>query len=271
MLQKIHQFIAQFRLGMSYIRKAIPFIFKHQLWKGILKYGWLVKFFLIIGILFGLKIFTLLLDFLFSIEVGNPIAVTSSALHLFQEVGMEGYNLFYLGGFKYVVVLAMEVLIIHFGGKTTEILTQKPFHLTFKQFLEEQFRAFKMILRKYILELIVTILLGIILGIIGMDFIKSPLVLLIQCYFLGVVILDNYFKQRGKSTGQSEKIIRRYAGLATAIGMFFYIMLLLPLIGAVIGACVAGVAGTLALNELKPLEAEIRQEPIKTEGVASNQ
>lgn len=265
MLQKIRHFISQFRLGMSYISKAIPFIFRHQLWRGILKYNWLVKVFLLIGIIFGMKIFTLLLDFLFSIEVGNPIAVTSSALHLFQEVGIEGYNLFYLGGFKYVVVLAMEVLIIHFGGKTTEILTGKPFHLTFKQFIGDQFRALKMILRKYVLELIVTILLGIVLGIIGMDFLESPFVLLIQCYFLGVVILDNYFKQRGKSTGESEKIIRRYAGLATAIGMFFYIMLIVPLIGAVIGACVAGVAGTLALNELKPLEADAIRELISAE------
>lgn len=265
MLQKISQFLSQFLLGMSYISKAIPFILKHQLWRGILKYGWLVKVFVLIGILFGLKIFTLLIDFLFSIEVNNPIAVTSSALHLFQEVGTEGYNLFYLGGFKYVVVLAMEVLIIHFGGKTTEILTGQPFHLTFKQFLGEQFRALKMIVRKYILELIVTILLGIVLGLVGMDFLKSVFVLFVQCYFLGVVILDNYFKQRNKSTGESEKLIRKYAGLATAIGMFFYIMLLLPLIGAVIGACVAGVAGTLALNELKPLNADVNQEPIKVE------
>lgn len=254
MLSKINQFFTQFRLGMFYIRKAIPFIRTHQLWQGMSQYGWLVKCFLLVGIILGIKLFMLLVDFLFNLEVGNPFAVTSSVFHLFQEVGNESYNLFFLGGFKYVVVLAVEVLIIHFGGKTTEILTGKAFHLTFKQFIEEQLRALKMIIRKFILELIVTILIGIVLGIVGMDFLESPTILLVQCYFLGVVILDNYFKQRNKTTGESEKIIRRYAGLATAIGMFFYCMLLIPIIGAIIGACIAGVAGTLALHELKPLE-----------------
>ena len=254
MIQAITKFSAHFKFGLTYTKKAIPFILKHKLWKGVGQYGWLTRLFIFLGILLGLKVFNSLMDLLSSIQSADPGAMTSSMFHLFKEVGTEGYELFFLGGFKYVVVLALEVVIIHFGGKTTEVLTGVPFRMTFKQFLSDQFRAFKMILRKYCLEIIATIALSILLKIAGLKLLESPLNFLIQCYFLGVVLMDNYFKHRGKSTKESEQIIRQYAGLATAIGMCFYFMLLIPIIGAVAGACIAAVASTLALNELKPLD-----------------
>ena len=254
MLPKTEEFIPHFKMGISHIPKAINFIKKHQLWKGMQQYSWLNKLSIFVGMVLGIKIFKVLMDFLFHLPITNPIAITSSVFHLVKDVSIESYELFFLGGFKYIIVLALEVLIIHFGGKTTEILTGVPFKMTFKDFLSDQIRAFKMILRKYILELIVTAAIGIALKIIGFGYIETPLVLVIQCYFLGVVIMDNYFKHRGKTTKESEQIIRQYAGLATAIGMFFYIMLFIPIIGAVVGACIAAVASTLVLYELKPLE-----------------
>ncbi|MFK7905096.1 MAG: hypothetical protein AB8B69_08225, partial [Chitinophagales bacterium] len=185
------------------------------------------------------------------------IAMTSSVFYLFKDVSTEGYELFFLGGFKYVIVLALEVFIIHFGGKTTEILTGQPFYLSFKGFLGDQVRAVKVIAQKYLYELLATISIRVILSMVGLGIFESPLNFLVQCYFLGVVIMDNYFKHRGKTTRQSEQIIRQYAGLATAIGMCFYILLFVPIVGAVLGACIAAVAGTLALHELKPLKQEI--------------
>ncbi|MEZ4888831.1 MAG: hypothetical protein R3E32_29160 [Chitinophagales bacterium] len=258
MLSKLTHFLAHFlihfTLGLSFFSKAVSFIQKHELWKGMKQYGWLNRLSVLAGVVLGVKIFMMLMEFLLNIPLFNPIEMTSSIFHLFSKVGTESYQLFFLGGFKYLIVLALEVLIIHFGGKTTEVLTGVPFHLTFKEFIADQIRAVKVIIQKYILELIVTIIIGIVLGILGIDFLKTPLIFIAQCYFLGVVLMDNYFKQRGKTVRQSEEIIRRYAGLATAIGMVFYILLFIPIIGAVMGACIAAVASTLALHKLKPLE-----------------
>ena len=65
----------------------------------------------------------------------------------------------------------------------------------------------KVVIRCYILEMIITLLIRIFFGIFGMvDFLEPVAIFGVQCYFLGLVVIDNYNEQFGFSKDVKVKI-----------------------------------------------------------------
>jgi len=66
----------------------------------------------------------------------NTAGFTSALDGFFSE----GYDLFVLGGLKYVILILMEVIIFHFARRTLEVKTGETIDTSLKVFIEAQVR-----------------------------------------------------------------------------------------------------------------------------------
>ena len=247
---KTIQFIADFSFGIRKHREAIEFIKEHKLWEGFWKYGWASRFLMLLGLIVGLKFLSVIFGWWNHAEMSDPLAFTASMGSLFKDVTMEGYNMFYLGGMKYFILVLMEILIFHFARKTLEITRNTEVDSNFKTFVKAEVRMIKVVILAFILESILTILITMVLSIFDLEYLKFVPVFLVQCYFLGFVVIDNYNEIFGMKIRASEKYTRQYMGLSVALGLVTYLILLIPILGAAIAPLLGGVTATLAMNEL---------------------
>ncbi|MEM8908085.1 MAG: hypothetical protein AAGD05_09595, partial [Bacteroidota bacterium] len=238
---------------------------KHRLWIGFWEYGWASRFLLLLGLIVGLKFMDVFQDWWNHADMHNPLAFTSSMGSLIKDVTLEGYNLFYLVGLKYFILILMEIVIFHFARKTLEIIRSTQVDASFKTFVRAEIRMIKVVLISFVLETILTFIVGLAMQIGGIEYLKFIPVFLIQCYFLGFVVIDNYNEIFGMSIRESERYTRDFMGLAVALGLITYVILLVPILGAAIAPLLAGVTATLAMNELTKDEAAFSIEAIQLE------
>ncbi|MEM9919383.1 MAG: EI24 domain-containing protein [Bacteroidota bacterium] len=245
------QFIKDFVLTIRNHQQAMHFIARHKLWKGLMRYGWVSKLVLFVGLIAGLKLF-LILNHWWNSATGDSIAHALQSLgSLFKEVAFEGYEFFFVGGFKYLILIIMEILLFHITRRTIEIKTGKSQDLTIDAFIKAEIRMIKTAISAFILESIGTVAIGVVLGVIGYDFLQPFFVLLLQCYFLGFVVIDNYNELYSMSIRESERVTREFFGVAIAIGLVTYLLLLLPIVGAVLAPFVGAVTATLTMHSLQ--------------------
>ena len=119
--------------------------------------------------------------------------------------------------------------------------------------------------RAFILEAILTILISKSLAIFDLEYLIFIPIFLIQCYFIGFVVIDNYNEIFGMNIKDSERFTRQFAGLSVALGLVTYLILLIPIIGAVVAPLLGGVTATLAMNELTAEESDFSLEMIVPE------
>ncbi|MCB9283638.1 MAG: hypothetical protein H6563_06135 [Lewinellaceae bacterium] len=238
------------RIGIKALREAVPFIRKHRLWVGVLSYGWFSRFLLVVAFIAGLKFFSVLVQWAGGLKIDSPLAYGASMLDLFSRMFKEGYHLFFLGGMKYGILVLAEVLLFHVVRRTMEILKGEKLDSSFKAFIQAQVRMVQVSLMAWVLEMLVTTLVSAGLGIMDANWLKSPLSWVVQCYFLGYVVMDNYFEHYGVPVKQSAILVRRATGLALVVGLVAYVLLGLPVIGAILGPFIACIVSTLALFEM---------------------
>ena len=240
------------QLGVKALKEAYPFVRRHRLWIGVLSYGWVSKFLLVIAFVIGLNFLAVLVNWFGSLHPEGPLSYGASLLDLYSGMFKKGYHLFSLGGMKYLILILGEVLIFHAARRTMEVLKgTKEAEPSLKDFMRAQMRMIEISLAAWAFELGVTILISIALGFMHADWLKSPLNWMIQCFFLGAVMVDGYLEKYKLKLTASIYVSRQIAGLALVIGVATYLLLSIPLIGAVIAPFFASIAATLALFEME--------------------
>lgn len=260
--QTIPQFIDTIRA----LPEAWRLIRERQLWRGIDKYGWVTKVLIIAAILLGFSFLSLVIDWFRQLtQADSALAAISSMGSLAGSVALEGYESFTSGMMKYVVLLLSEVIIFHFMQRSLEELHDKPIATDFNAFYQAQIRMIKVTIRIWILELIVTIGLSIFFGIFGfLDGLEGTATFLVQCFFFGLLILDNYSEQFGLSIKKSIKFNQQFPGIALALGMVLYILMLVPLVGVIAGTILVSVTAVIVMGAWSDM-AFLEEEQMGTE------
>ncbi|GJM34499.1 MAG: hypothetical protein DHS20C18_35000 [Saprospiraceae bacterium] len=234
--------------------RGVQFIRDHRLWEGFFSYGWLSRIFIVIAVLIGLKFMTIFFSWVGSVSLDSPVAVVSNMGVLFKDFAIEGFGFLFAGGMKYVMLVLLEVLVFHFSRRTLAILINKESDTEFDAFLKAQIRMVKIAFRSWILEMIASLLIKIFFSIFGfIDFLEPALILGVQCYYLGFAILDNYFEQFDMSIKESAKYAQNYIGVALALGLVVYVLLLIPVLGTIAAPIIAAVTGSLIMYQLSDL------------------
>ena len=230
---------------------AVQFIRKHQVWVGFTQYSWVTILLLIVAGLFSLKFYSSAIDWWQHLRFTHIAEVGSEARNVVSDFLASGQSFFLSSSFKYVIFILMEIVIFHTVGRTIEIISgeqdRKP---TFAVFMKAQVRMIQVSIQSWIKEIIATILIGIALSFVGFHEIKPVVVFLVSCYFIGFAMVDNYNERLGMSIKESLQFTRGYVGVALAIGLVVYVIMLVPVVGAFVGPLLGGVTATLVMHEI---------------------
>ena len=243
-------FLEQFQRGLTANRDAIAFIRKNKLWEGLLQYGWVSKLMVVLGFVVSLKFYQIFSNWLSrSDATDNPVVMIQNMGGLISDVATEGYDLFFMSGFKYLLLILLEIFIFHLARRTLEIKTGNKIDCTFNTFVQAEIRMIKVAIRCFILETIIVFVLSMGANVLGIEILKPLIAIAVQCYFLGFLVVDNYNEIYGMSIKESDHFSRQYAGLLLSIGLGAYVMLSIPLIGAICAPFISAVGATLVMHE----------------------
>lgn len=254
-LRPIREYTRQFGFSLAILPRTIAFIREQKIWKGMFSYGWVARIFIFVALLGGLKFLSLFVNWVESVfSAEDPVTAISSVGVFAKDLAVGSYEMLFSSGSKYVMLILLEVVVFHFARRTLEILTGNKAKADWKDFVDAQIRMIKVAFRSWILEVVILGVLGIFFAIFGfIDFIKPILAVAVQCYFLGFAVMDNYNEQFGLTIKESVTYAWQYLGVVMAMGLFFYIMLLIPFLGTIAGPCVAAVAVCVIMYKLSDL------------------
>ena len=248
MNHKLSLFIGDVQLVFHYFRDAIPFIRENKLWKGLFEAKWFAHLVVGAGLLIYLQLYWIAKKVFTNDHDGEVVLSSFAKLGSFFS---ETYDFLFVGAFKYVVLILLEIFIFHFIRKTIEKLSGLQEPASFAAFKQALWRMVKITIRNFILETIFSWIAIAVLGLLGLSFLKVVVVFLIQSYFLGFTLIDNYHEIQNLSIKKSEELTRSFPGVAVAVGAGFTLLLAIPLIGPVIAPIVAGVTASRTMYDLQ--------------------
>ena len=200
------------------------------------------------GILLSLQVLRSWNDILYS----GSESTSTSAISLFDSISFASLTSAMDGSMKYLMLIALEIVIFHFSRRTLMIVTGEIYDTSFKRFIEAEKRMIKVALFSYIAELVFIKLTNVALSILGMTIISAPAGFIITSFYLGFAIVDNYNEVYKMTIKQSHRYTWHFAPVALIVGAMLNIAIQVPVLGFIIGSVVCAVIGTLAKHHLSP-------------------
>lgn len=255
-----------FKSGTNSFFKAIPFIFKNNLW-------WTFSIPLVLNILLFISGYSLTDYFteIISAKIDSWINISSDSKFMQAIPGfLAGFAkflihvaYFFIFAFfsGYIILILLSPLFAWLSEKTDKILNNEEYTFEFGQFIKDIWRGILIALRNLFYELGVTILILIATFIPFLGQIISPFTVifyfLISSYFYGFSYMDYTCERKRFSVSESIQLIRKYRGVAVANGALFSFSLMLPFCGVLLAgftAIISTVGATLAMNELPEIK-----------------
>jgi len=248
---KLSEIIKNFPSTLLSHKEAVDFIREHKLWQGMGQYGWFSKVLVLFGLFLAFYTFTLVGGMFGGVSTNNMsmFSAMGQSLSLLTD---QGSAFIHSNLFKYLVFILMEVVIFHFARRSLEIKTGKDFDTSFKAFWSAEKRMIKVAFRCIYIEFAIIILIKVFVNLTGFSFLLTPLSIIVQCYFLGFLMIDNYNEIFRLSIKESARLTQSYAGVALAIGLVSYMILLIPVLGSFLAPLLGAVAATLAMHRFIP-------------------
>ncbi len=266
--------LAQIPQAFKVLIDTPNFIKKHQLWKGFLDHSWVLLFSIIIASAFTYTLYRDVHDYFIPGEsrdieinistdgIDKGIEELEKAMEQIPEEGKAGleagkesleqgkeriegkHKPLFSGSLKFLLLVFLEVLIYHFAVKTNNILKKTNKVLAFKEFSTAQIRMIKVMGRKWLAGLLMYILISIVCGITGTDYLEDAIMFLVYGYYMGFAFLDNYLEQFHFTIKKSATCIQSHFGAATVFGLFTSIVMNVPVIGPLVVPFLCAIAAT---------------------------
>ena len=230
------------RITFDHTINGTDFIRTHKLWKGFGQYKWLIKGGILILAILAFDVITSLPGFFSDSNSSQNLLNSSFSLGSIEQ---------YLGGgSKYLVLIAIEIIIFHFTRRSLMKVTGDFIPTDFKTFINAEKRMIKVAIFSYIMETIFHVLSNTVLSMLGLSIAKDFMLFLIQSFYLGFALVDNYNELFDMTIKQSHRLTWHYAPVAIITGSIVNILLNIPAIGIVFGTVVCSVIATLSMHEL---------------------
>lgn len=264
---KQQPFVAQFLLTLRTHQRAFFFVREHRLWEGFWNYGWVSRFLIFVAMIMGLKFVSIFVNWVNKASHSDATQMMSVASSMFSDLYESTFKDLLTGNMHFVMLILLEVIIFHVTRRTLEQLFGDLPDPTLKDFIRAQVRMFVVGIVALVLGKIVTTLLGIPLGMMGVWGISKPIVSkIVEFYFLGFAVVDNYNEQFHLKIKESLQYSLRYAGVLLPIGIVLYLLMAIPIIGPLAGPILASVTATLVMYQISDLHLYKREELDKLAG-----
>lgn len=182
----------------------------------------------------------------FDTDIGNVVEVIVALM-------IRGLVLFlYLKVYRYFVLILLSPVFVKFSEILHKNIDGAELKMDLRMYCFCSFRGIRLALRNFLFEVLITAgLLFLTLIILWILPVIPAVILLVESYFFGMVMMDYTYEMDGLPAGRSREIIRKNAGIAVGNGLIFNIIILLPLIGVILGPILALVAAKVAIDENK--------------------
>jgi len=159
---------------------------------------------------------------------------------------------FYLKIYRYLILITLSPVFVKISDILHKRIDNADTQLNFRTLCFCSLRGIRLALRNFLLELLLTAgLIFLTLIIIWILPVIPAIILLIESYFYGMVMMDYANETDGLSFVKSREVIRQNAGIALGNGLIFNLIILLPLIGVILGPILALVAARVAIDDNK--------------------
>ncbi|MFN7119877.1 MAG: hypothetical protein ACK4TA_23990 [Saprospiraceae bacterium] len=267
MLFKQQPYVAQFLLTLRSHQRAFFFVREHRLWDGFWKYGWVSRFLIFVAMVMGLKFIGIFVKWIKEASHSDATQMMSVASGMFTDLYDSTFKDLLSGNMHFVMLVLLEVIIFHVTRRTLEKLFGDLPDPTLKDFIRAQVRMFVVGIIALALGKVVTALISIPFSMMGIWWLTKPVVSkIVECFFLGFAVVDNYNEQFHLKIKESLKYTLRYAGVALGVGTVLYVLMAIPLIGPLAGPILASVTATLVMFEVSDLHLHKREELDKLAG-----
>ncbi len=245
------RFIRHFMHTVSVILEVPRFIRENKLWQGFWDHKIVLLALLVAGGLFSWHLYEVYRNWWEHLNAHNPVEATIQATFLVKDLAIGSYQFMFAGAYKYLLLIIMELLIFHMTFRTHEILDGRKESLSPARFIMAQVRMVKVTVFTYFMELVATIIIRTALTITGFEFLSGLLIFVIQCFFFGFVLIDNYNEIHHLKIRESYRHTVKFAGVAVAIGLLLHLLIIIPLIGPFVGPMTGAIVATLVMHDLE--------------------
>lgn len=238
----------QFRLALGSYLVAHRFIIKHKIWAYAL-IPTLINIILISGIFYGA--FKLndnikpTIESWFSTDQNTLSAITSYTIQVLVNLVL---FVLYFFIYKNLVLIILSPFLAILSEKVDALYTGRDFPFSGKQLMLDVWRGIKISIRNTAIELtliFICFVVGLFVPILG---IAVPIIIfLIESFYFGFSMIDYTNERKKLSFNESKLYIKQNRPLAYGIGIVFYLMFLIPIIGWIFAPLYGIVAGTLAV------------------------
>ncbi len=238
-----------FIFGFSAYFEAVSFIRKHRLWSYVIIPG-------LISLFIGLSIVGVTIAYFgqlvgvfqawYPFQFGSSFVASVGAVLSSVVTGITGFFLY-----KYLVIIVASPFMSLLSEKVEYILnpqyTSRSFNLL--KASKEFIRGLTLALRNIIRELSLTLLL-VILGLVPViGVISVPLIFLVQAFYAGFGNMDFYY-ERFYSIRQTVEKMKTHRFVTIGNGVFFLLLLMVPIAGLFLAPALGTVAGTLVCDQM---------------------
>lgn len=252
--------LKQFRLALGSYLVAHRFIFKHKIWAYAV-IPTMINIAMIGGIFYGAY---LLNDTLkpyiqtwFSEDYSTLSSITNYTIQILVNLIL---FIGYLFIYKNLVLIILSPFLAILSERVDTLYTGREFPFNGKQFMIDVWRGIKISLRNSTIELgliFICFIIGLFIPFIGL--IVPIIIFLIESFYFGFSMID-YTNERKKLPFEaSKRYIKRNKPLAYGIGIVFYLMFLIPIIGWIFAPLYGIVAGTLAVLQNDNTQAPYKE------------
>lgn len=251
-LDRLRYGIHEFFYTLMTFPRAWRFMRNHRLWVGLRQYGWVSRALACIGVIIGLFMIGEVMDW-WNEHADAPLsAMALGADSLLWMLLTDAYESLSDGALNWVIIVLLEVVVYHFIRQTLVVILDKDVEEAhkFKPFLRAQKRMIKIsLLALLVQEGMLSVGESLFPALINWFFALS-----VQSLLLGYAIADNYNEQFDLSIRQSWRYLwRNYLGICLGLGLPLFLMLKVPVLGALVGPLVTSVAAAIVLREKSDL------------------
>ncbi|MBL4753993.1 MAG: EI24 domain-containing protein [Flavobacteriales bacterium] len=241
-------------LGIKSYFTAHKFIKQHKLWAYVLAPGFMNLLLFGGTILIGLHYSdALTIYFLDLLGMNEPTEDSSGWLStalrwIFMVIFRLLFLLFYLYLYKYIVLIIMSPVLALLAEKVDKILTHNDDPFEMNRFISDVLRGVGLAIRNLAIEFTLLFALFLLSFVPVLQLITPFLMLSVEFYFFGFSMIDYSNERKRMSVKESAHYVNSNKGLSIAIGGMFYLLLLAPIIGLMIGPTYGVVAAALATH-----------------------
>lgn len=164
----------------------------------------------------------------------------------------------YFALFRYILLILLSPFLSFLSEKVDKHENGGDFPFSLKQLGNDIIRAIRINSRNLFIELLLTLLFGLVTFIPVVGLLSPFAILAVQSYFFGFAMMD-YNAERYKWDRRStSNWMKKNKASVTGVGLAFHLCFLIPVLGWIVAPVLATIAGTLTFLRLRDREDYIR-------------